>query len=67
MNELLLLQTILSIIIWFNTLVAITLTKQVVDIEPFPSDIRIARQAVYTILFLLTFLLWPLGIVKLNK
>lgn len=67
MNELLLLQIILGIIVWFNTLVAVTLTKQIVDVEPFPSDIKIARWAAHTILFLMAFLLWPVGVFKLNK
>ena len=67
MNELLLLQIILGIFIWFNTMITFTLFRELVISEPMAPTKWYIRYFAYLIGFIISFFTWPLATFKLNK
>ena len=67
MTELLLLQIILGIFIWFNSIITLTLLRELITSEPVIPAKWYNRYFAYLISFTISFFTWPLATFKLNK
>lgn len=68
MNEIIyLLQILIGILLWANTLTALGYVIQVAQIEPCPINHWLGKTVSYTVLFLIAFFIWPLRLLKVQR
>lgn len=67
MNELLLLQIILGIFIWFNSLLALGMVLRVAQTDPCPIRHWLGKAIGYILIFLLAFFVWPMRLLRVHQ